>query len=151
MQTTRAALTDMVETRPQKKDIDGLSNAAAVQIFSGLSCITLQVRSIQNKNGIVPRCQHLRAYALPVNFQQTIVVRHLICPAGIFVGQLSRRGREHPTQRKHNFHTCRWIFWLPRWHFRMFCQWFQEMDQVRGHYSPFHHNAIIVYQLVVWF
>jgi hypothetical protein len=48
MQTTRAALTDMVETRPQKKDIDGLSNAAAVQIFSGLSCITLQVRSIQN-------------------------------------------------------------------------------------------------------
>ena len=43
MQTPRAPTTDMVETQPQKKDIDGLSNAAAVQIFSGLSCIALQV------------------------------------------------------------------------------------------------------------
>ncbi|XP_046651201.1 uncharacterized protein LOC124342277 isoform X1 [Daphnia pulicaria] len=58
MQTTRAALTDMVETRPQKKDIDGLSNAAAVQIFSGLSCITLQVFLLVNYHDADESIQH---------------------------------------------------------------------------------------------
>lgn len=67
MQTPRAPTTDMVETQPQKKDIDGLSNAAAVQIFSGLSCIALQVRENKRKNNCYIAASSTPAvYALPV-------------------------------------------------------------------------------------
>nr|CAH0108927.1 unnamed protein product [Daphnia galeata] len=58
MQTPRAPTTDMVETQPQKKDIDGLSNAAAVQIFSGLSCIALQVFLLVNYHDASESIQH---------------------------------------------------------------------------------------------
>lgn len=44
MQVTRS-LADILENKPQQKEIDGLSNAAAVQIFSGLGCIALQVKN----------------------------------------------------------------------------------------------------------
>lgn len=43
MQTT-GAITDNVEGKPsQQKELDGIKNAAIVQIVSGLTCIGLQV------------------------------------------------------------------------------------------------------------
>lgn len=57
MQVTRS-LADILENKPQQKEIDGLSNAAAVQIFSGLGCIALQVKKNKKKNSVCR--QHLR-------------------------------------------------------------------------------------------
>lgn len=83
MQTPRAPTTDMVETQPQKKDIDGLSNAAAVQIFSGLSCIALQVGYVKTKEKItviLPRRQHLQStpFRCCVVLQQSVVYSYTV-------------------------------------------------------------------------
>lgn len=80
MQVTRS-LADILENKPQQKEIDGLSNAAAVQIFSGLGCIALQVKKKQKKKQCLSSTPAV--YALPVCIQQTI---YLLCPAGIPVG-----------------------------------------------------------------
>lgn len=53
MQTTQAVTDNVAGKRSiQQKEFDGISNAAVVQIISGLTCIGLQVKS--NTCGIRP-------------------------------------------------------------------------------------------------
>lgn len=109
----------VASNKPHRKDIDGLSNAAAVQIISGLTCIALQVRYRRvNTCGLRPSAPRSTD-------------RILICPAGVFVRQLPRGRRGYPAQRKHDFHFSRWIFRFHCRNFRMPFSCFQKMVQVR--------------------